>query len=55
MIMKTQWFKIRGTQQRQSGEEIYSGTSLSQETRKVSTTQPNPTPKGAGERTRKKA
>ena len=33
--------------------KIYSGTSLSQ-TRKVSGTQPNPTPKGAGERTRKK-
>ena len=33
----------------------HSGTSLSQDTRKVSNTQPNPTPKGAGERTTKKA
>ena len=35
--------------------KVYSDTSLSQETRKVSNTQPNPTPKGAGERTTKKA
>ena len=33
----------------------YSNTSLSQEIRMVSSTQPNPTPKGAGERTSKKA
>ena len=30
---------------------VYSNTSLSQETRKVSNTQPNPTPKGAQEKT----
>ena len=35
--------------------EVYSNTSLSQETRKVSTTQPNLTPKGAEERTANKA
>ena len=35
--------------------KVYSDTSLSQVTRKVSSTQPNPTPKGAGERTAKKA
>ena len=32
------------------GRKIYSDTSLSQETRKVSNTQPNPTPKRAGEK-----
>ena len=48
MIMKTQRFKDSPER------KIYSGTSLSQETRKVSNTQPNPTPKG-GERTTKKA
>ena len=35
--------------------EIHSNTSLSQETRKISNTQANVTPKGAGERTANKA
>ena len=55
MIMKTQQFKIVGHNKGSPERKIYSGASLSQETRKVSNTQPNPTPKGAGERTRKKA
>ena len=35
--------------------EVYSNTSLSQETRKVLNTQPNLTPKRAGKRTANKA
>ena len=54
MIMKTQWFKICEQSKGSPERNIYSSTSLSQETRKVSNTQPNPTPKGSGERTRKK-
>ena len=53
--MKIQRFtKSVGHNKGSPERKIYSDTSLSQETRKVSDTQPNPKRKGAGERTRKK-
>ena len=46
MIMKTQLSKSMGHSKGSPERKIYSNTSLSQETRKVSNTQPKPIPKG---------
>ena len=48
--MKIQQFKPLGCSNGGVKREVYSNISLSQETRNVSNTQPNITPKGAGER-----
>ena len=55
MKMKTNFSKSVGHSTGSPEMKVYSDTSLFQEPRKVSSTQPNPTPKGTGERTRKKA
>ena len=55
MIMKTQLSKTVGHSKGSPERKVYSDTSLFQQTIKVSSTQPNPTTKGAGERTAKKA
>jgi len=51
MKMKTQQFKIFGTQQKQFSEEVYSNTGLPQEARKTSNKEPNLTLKGVKKRT----
>ena len=53
MKTKNQGSKIYWTQQKQLKEEVYSDTSLHQETRKISNKQSNLTPKAARERTNK--
>ena len=50
MTTKTQRSKNYGMQQSSSKREVYSNTSLSQETRKISNKQPNLTPKAIRER-----
>ena len=55
MKMKTQLFKILRCSKGGPEKKVQRNTSVSQETRKVLSTQPNPIPKGAGERRAKKA
>ena len=50
MTMKTRQPKTYGMQQSSSKREVYSNTILSQETRNISNTQPNLTPKAIRER-----
>ena len=54
MTMKIQRPKTYGMQQKQSKREVFSNTSLPQETRKMSNKQSNLTPKGIIERRRNK-
>ena len=49
MTMKTQWYKTYGMQQSNFKREVYSNTTLPQETGKISNTQPNFTPKAIRE------
>ena len=48
--MKTQQPKLMGCSKSNSKKEVYSYTSLPQETRKISNKPPNVTPKGTRER-----
>ena len=50
MTIKSQQSKSYGMQQKQFKREVYSNTSLPQETRKISNQQPNFTPKATRER-----
>ena len=54
ITMKTQWSKTYGMQQNSSKREVYSNTSLPQETRQMTNKQSNYTPKGTRERRIKK-
>ena len=54
MTMKTQQLKTYGMQQKCPKREVYSNTTLPQETRKTSNRQHNFTPKATGKRRRKK-